>query len=82
VAILAFSRDPMATVLIYVDTSEQIGDVDHLKVLANEDAAESWRIPYLTSPPLNGSSASSSGAAEAWIWAIDNVMLLLHPGVV
>ncbi len=40
-------------------------------------------IPDLT-PPLNGSSASSTTAAlpEAWVWAIDNVMLLLHPGVV
>jgi hypothetical protein len=42
VAILAFSRDPMTRVLIYVDTSKQIGDVDHLKVFANEDAAETW----------------------------------------
>jgi hypothetical protein len=24
----------------------------------------------------------NSGATEAWVWAIDNVMLLLHPGVV
>jgi len=30
------------TVLIYVNTSKQIGDVDHLKVFANEDAAETW----------------------------------------
>jgi hypothetical protein len=30
------------TVLIYVDTSKQVGDVDHLKVFANEDAAEKW----------------------------------------
>jgi hypothetical protein len=28
------------TVLIYVDTSKQVGDPDHLKVFANEDAAE------------------------------------------
>jgi hypothetical protein len=28
--------------LIYVDTSKQLGDVDHLKVFANEDAAERW----------------------------------------
>jgi hypothetical protein len=27
-------------VLIYVDTSKQVGDVDHLKVFANEDATE------------------------------------------
>ena len=30
------------TVLIYVDTSKQIGDLDHLKVFANADAAEAW----------------------------------------
>ncbi len=32
----------MKTVLIYVDTSKQVGDVDHLKVFANEEAAEKW----------------------------------------
>lgn len=30
------------TVLIYVDTSKQVGDKDHLKVFANGDAAETW----------------------------------------
>ena len=30
------------TVWIYVDTSKQIGDRNHLKVFANEDAAEMW----------------------------------------
>jgi hypothetical protein len=40
-------------------------------------------IPDLT-PPLNGfiGIQHNSGATEAWVWAIDNVMLLLHPGVV
>ena len=28
------------TVWIYVDTRKQVGDKDHLKVFANEDAAE------------------------------------------
>ena len=28
------------TVWIYVNTSKQVGDVDHLKVFANQDAAE------------------------------------------
>ena len=28
--------------LIYIDTSKQVGDKDHLKVFANEDAAETW----------------------------------------
>jgi hypothetical protein len=30
------------TVLIYVDTSKEVGDVDHLKVFANELAANCW----------------------------------------
>ena len=30
------------TVLIYVDTSKQVGDPDHLKVFANGDAAATW----------------------------------------
>ena len=30
------------TVLIYVDTSKQVGDADHLKVFANFDAVETW----------------------------------------
>jgi hypothetical protein len=32
----------MTTVWIYVDTSEEVGDPDHLKVLANIDVAETW----------------------------------------
>ena len=30
------------TVWTYVDTSKQVGDVDHLKVLADLEAAERW----------------------------------------
>jgi hypothetical protein len=30
------------TVLIYVDTNKQVGDVDDVKVFANADAAETW----------------------------------------
>ena len=30
------------TVWIYVDTAKQVGDRDHLKVFANEGAAETW----------------------------------------
>ena len=30
------------SVWIYVDTSKQVGDKDHLKVFASEDAAEGW----------------------------------------
>jgi hypothetical protein len=30
------------TVFIDVNTSKEVGDKDHLKVFANEDAAETW----------------------------------------
>ena len=30
------------TVWIYVDTSKQVGDRDHLKVFASEVAADTW----------------------------------------
>jgi hypothetical protein len=30
------------TVLIYVNTSKQVGDSEHVKVFANTDAAEAW----------------------------------------
>jgi len=33
---------PAMTVLIYVNTSKQVGDADHLKVFANAAAAETW----------------------------------------
>jgi hypothetical protein len=32
----------MKTVWIYVNTCQQVGDHDHLKVFANADAAETW----------------------------------------
>jgi hypothetical protein len=32
----------MTTVWIYVDTSKEVGDVDHLKVFARADAADKW----------------------------------------
>ena len=32
----------MKTVLIYVNTAKEVGDVDHLKVFANEEAMEKW----------------------------------------
>jgi len=30
------------TVFVYVNTSKQVGDADHLEVFANADAAEKW----------------------------------------
>ena len=32
----------MKAVWIYVDTSKQVGDKDHLKVFASEDSANEW----------------------------------------
>ena len=32
----------MMTVFVYVNTSKQVGDVDHLKVFASQDAAAIW----------------------------------------
>ena len=32
----------MKTVWIYVDTSKPVGDADHLKVFADQSAAETW----------------------------------------
>jgi hypothetical protein len=33
---------PMKTVWVYVNTSKEVGDVDHLKVVATEEAAAKW----------------------------------------
>jgi hypothetical protein len=30
------------TVFVYVDTSKEVGDADHTKVFATQDAAETW----------------------------------------
>ena len=30
------------TVFVYVDTSKQVGDAEHVKVFANGEAAEAW----------------------------------------
>ena len=34
------------TVWIYVDTSKLVGDKDHLRVFATEDAAERWFVEH------------------------------------
>jgi hypothetical protein len=36
------AKEGPMTVLIYVDSSKQVGDKDYLKVFANQDAAETW----------------------------------------
>ena len=30
------------TVFVYVNTSKQVGDIEHIKVFANQDATETW----------------------------------------
>jgi len=35
-------EEPMTTVWIYVDTSKEVGDVDHLKVFATAELADEW----------------------------------------
>jgi hypothetical protein len=32
----------MKTVLVYINTTADVGDEEHLKVFANEEAAEKW----------------------------------------
>jgi hypothetical protein len=32
----------MKAVWVYINTAKEVGDVDHLKVFANVDAAEKW----------------------------------------
>ena len=46
------------SVLIYVNTSKQVGDPDHLKVFANQDAAEAW---FEENDPEPGGSQISQG---------------------
>jgi hypothetical protein len=35
-------EDPAMTVIVYVNTSKQVGDAEHIKVFANADIAEKW----------------------------------------
>lgn len=36
------TQSPLASVWIYTDTRKVVGDADHLKVFADEDAANVW----------------------------------------
>ncbi|WP_197520893.1 hypothetical protein [Bradyrhizobium icense] len=36
----------MRTVWIYVDTSKQVGDADHLRVFATREVADAWLEEY------------------------------------
>jgi hypothetical protein len=39
--VFSFEERPM-TVFVYVNTSKQVGDAEHVKVFANAEAAEAW----------------------------------------
>ena len=39
---VAGDRGALMTLWVYVDTSREVGDADHLKVFANEDVADAW----------------------------------------
>ena len=36
----------MTRVWIYIKTAKEVGDVDHLKVIASEDSAERWSADH------------------------------------
>ena len=38
----AQAEERPVSVFVYGNTSKQVGDVDHIKVFANGDAAEAW----------------------------------------
>ena len=38
----AEAQEGPMTVLVYVNTSKQVGDRDRIKVFASQDAAETW----------------------------------------
>jgi hypothetical protein len=64
------------TVLIYVDTSKQVGDPDHLKVFANVDAVETW---FANKSPCQLSGLPSGSVGSHWRYHIDQpVVLTLH----
>jgi hypothetical protein len=46
------------TAWIYVDTSKEVGEVDHLKVFANEKAAERW---FLENDPEGVAARTPAG---------------------
>jgi hypothetical protein len=66
---------PMTTVWIYVDTNKEVGDVDHLKVFASEEAAEKWfaendhPVPPKGGPTTQGYHLcrASQAAEKAWV---------------
>jgi hypothetical protein len=61
-------------VLIYVNASKEVGDVDHLKVFANDEAAEAWftendpeGVAFVY--PVIGAAEAGSAAASSCGWS-------------
>jgi hypothetical protein len=52
------------TVWAYVDTSKQVGDPDHLKLFADQDAAEQW-LSGTTGKASHSNIASLAALTEA-----------------
>jgi hypothetical protein len=59
------------TVWIYVDTAKQVGDPDHLKVFASQEAAEGWFAE--NDPGTAESRPAASGRAGAARGASDHL---------
>jgi hypothetical protein len=53
----------MTTVWVYVDTSKQVGDRDHLKVFANRDAADAW---FAENDPEDGRRRTAQPLLPWW----------------
>jgi hypothetical protein len=50
------------TVFVYVNTSKQVGDAEHIKVFTNQDAGEKW---FEENDP-EGVAAKPCGARDRW----------------
>ena len=54
------------TVFVYVNTSKQVGDAEHVKVFANPDAAEKWFEENDPEGVLRGSGMNRIGRRTAY----------------
>src|SRR5205814_8368182 len=72
--------DPAMTVWIYVDTSKNVGDKDHLKVFANQHAADEWFKKHDVAGTAFGYEIMSPDmkphVAQAYKDACDNLIYL------
>jgi hypothetical protein len=68
----AEAQEGPMTVLIYVDTSKQIGDPDHLRVFANADAADIVAVRRHVSKVPETDSGNEPVVARAWPFTADS----------